>query len=331
MGISLRSSAAFLFLGGFLLPGVAVAQADRVTVEGVVVDQDYQALHGITVVAAQPEGGAEHSALTDKRGYFNLGSLPLGTYRVQLIAPEGAVLFEAAYRIGDRIVTGLNGERAEQLLVIQGEGIYSLGESDGGAGVDPVRLARKRFRGSGSGWTGNASLLLGLRSLDDTFWGALDTQGVFGLDIDFGRADWPIHVALGLHHSDEKERGACLQFICFGFPGEPREILQEMSMNELDVGFVKVFAVGESARPFVGSGIAFVDVELDLQELGREDDQSQGWFARGGVFWTSADMSRLRWNYGFEVKLLVGTDIRLRDTKGDADYLQIAFLLGNGW
>ena len=154
---------------------------------------------------------------------------------------------------------------------------------------------------------------------------------MFGLQFDFGRADWPVYVALGLHHSEAEEFGACLQFICFGFPGEPREILQEMSMDELDVGFVKVFAAGKRARPFVGSGIAFVDVELDLKELGREDDQSQGWFARGGVFWTSADMSRLRWNLGFEVKLLVGTDIRLPDTEGDADYLQIALIGGIGW
>jgi hypothetical protein len=164
---------------------------------------------------------------------------------------------------------------------------------------------------------GNINLNLGPREFSDSFWDVVDDQSGSGFTVDFGRENWPVNVAVSWQVSDGE-----------GFESTfPQET--EAEVEEFSAGFVWSRKAARSRskllRPFVGAGVSHVSAEL--VSLGTvDDDDAIGLYVVGGLLW------QLGWlNLGIETRILTGTDIRLFDTKTDADYYQVGLVVGYGW
>lgn len=158
---------------------------------------------------------------------------------------------------------------------------------------------------------GNVNFVLGSRSMsDDDNWGDLDTQDAFGVNVDFGVADWPVRLVVGAHGSSKDKHDV------------------EGSVGEASFGVMKLWKLSHDGmvRPYVGGGLAAVGAEIDGPGFD-DDDGSIGLYISGGVYWRLGS----RFNIGVDGRFLTGTDIELFGISGDADYLQIGLLLGFGW
>ena len=62
----------------------ALAQSDRGTITGTVVDPDGAVVPGATVVAENPENGAQYETVTTQTGNYTLVQVPVGTYHLNI-------------------------------------------------------------------------------------------------------------------------------------------------------------------------------------------------------------------------------------------------------
>src|SRR5688572_32686350 len=79
-----------------------LAQSDRGTITGVVVDTDGGVVPGASVVAENPENGARYETVTTQTGNYTLVQVPVGTYHLNIELP-GFVRFRQE---GIRIFVG---------------------------------------------------------------------------------------------------------------------------------------------------------------------------------------------------------------------------------
>jgi hypothetical protein len=171
---------------------------------------------------------------------------------------------------------------------------------------------------------GNANFTFGVRGLDKDFWGGLDNQGVFGVTVDFGKEAWPIHLEVGAAGSGatDKMRDPFLPAVQIDVTG---------GVGEVTFGVNKTWKPASgSYRPYIGGGVASVSAKTTIETTQGdvdEDDSSFGVYFHGGVFWRIGT----RFNLGVDGRLMGGTKITLFDNKGDANYGQVALLLGWGW
>ncbi|HEV8700888.1 MAG TPA: hypothetical protein VGV60_06415 [Candidatus Polarisedimenticolia bacterium] len=84
-----------------------------------------------------------------------------------------------------------------------------------------------------------------------------------------------------------------------------------------------------TARPFLGGGLTFVEAQADVESvLGDADDSDDttGAYLEGGIFWRLGTM----FNLGIHSRIVEATDVTLFNVDGDADYYQIGALIGFG-
>ncbi len=172
---------------------------------------------------------------------------------------------------------------------------------------------------------GNANFALGVRTLGDEIWEEIDPQPVSGVTVDFGRASWPISLAIGYHASTREEEDQQVA----GFQGDVRG-----TIGDLSFGVRKTWRGSGSARLYIEGGAATViaDVLIEGSSGDIEDnDTSLGGYAQAGIFWRTGS----RFNIGASLRAVLGTEITLNDFaqigEGDADYVQVALSLGWGW
>ncbi len=179
----------------------------------------------------------------------------------------------------------------------------------------------------------NANIILGARFLDE-FWDPVDIQLSMGVNFDFGKKSWPIHFAVGLQFSFA-EKGECDEVIFTGTTTicvPPDQTEGDGEVLELTFGIVKIWNAGKQVRIFLGGGAASLYAEIGNEVAGISDsDTSQGVYANAGIYWRTGDDIGPQHNYGAEMRILKGSDIRFFGAEGDADYFQIAFLAGWGW
>jgi hypothetical protein len=177
---------------------------------------------------------------------------------------------------------------------------------------------------------GNANFILGLRLLDEEFWQPVDDQLSIGVNVDWGSVGDPIRLAAGLHYSEDKEIGPGPGL--FGFLSTVTEA--KGSILEVSFGIEKIWINRRSSvRPYIGGGLAWVNADYEVVRTGiRASDSSAGYYVHGGIFWaTRPHGPEVSFNYGFELRMVGGTDIDLGGLSADADYLQLGFLFGLGW
>jgi hypothetical protein len=161
---------------------------------------------------------------------------------------------------------------------------------------------------------GNANFVLGWRGLNEDFWSPVDDQLMDGATADFGKENWPVHLAIGVY-SSAAEKG---------------EWSVVAATFEASFGVLKVWNVAGNTHPFVGGGLSFVFAAAEVESgfgWSEDDDNSGAVYAQGGIFWR---LGR-RFNIGVDARLLTGSEIELFGEKGDADYFQFGLLLGFGW
>lgn len=170
---------------------------------------------------------------------------------------------------------------------------------------------------------GNANFLLGGRGLDEGEWEPVDQHSVFGVTVDFGGADWPVHMETGFYGSGADDRAEDL------FVGG---VDVTVAVGEAFFGVNKTWGLSGNVRPFVGGGLASVVAAVELDSVTfplseDDDDQSLGAYVHGGVFWRLGP----RFNIGVDGRFLGGTDLTLFGEDTDVDYVQLGLVLGFGW
>ena len=101
---------------------------------------------------------------------------------------------------------------------------------------------------------GNVQFLLGQRGLDD-IWTPLDRQPMFGVQVDFGQPDWPVHLAFaGLGSADQDT-------IFDPSLGVYADV--SAAVVEASAGFLWLPMKKKAVRPFLGAGLAAVSGALE--------------------------------------------------------------------
>jgi hypothetical protein len=157
------------------------------------------------------------------------------------------------------------------------------------------------------------------RYLDKDFWDPIENQYAAGGTVDFGKAGWPLHFAIGLHGSVGDEN--ITNPLVSGVNG---------TVNELSFGIAKVWTPKGKVRPFLSGGLSFVHAVAEADTfLGTtdDDDDSIGVWIEGGVYWRLSP----HFNLGMFGRTLVGSNITLFSTDGDADYWEWGPMIGWSW
>jgi len=136
-----------------------------------------------------------------------------------------------------------------------------------------------------SDWTGNINLALGEK------WPVYplpDNQKEVGLNVDFGKKSWPLHIAfaiLGSSSSYTEDEGSITA-----------------STSELRFGANKIWETAPAKQPciYLGCGLALTHGEVEHQW----DGQSIGGYVNGGIFWTLAE----HYNLGIDLGYSKATD-----------------------
>ena len=168
---------------------------------------------------------------------------------------------------------------------------------------------------------GNVNFTLGERSLDEDDFEPVEDQDAIGVTVFLQQDTWPVSLALGYYTSDDS---ASVFDPLLGTLGLKAEL------TEFSVGVAKVWDDFEHARPFIGGGLTFLEVDLEIDLLGvsvSEDDDTIAPYLNGGIFWRLGKA----FNLGIDVRIVVGADVEIADEEGDADYTQFGGLIGWGW
>ncbi len=131
---------------------------------------------------------------------------------------------------------------------------------------------------------GNMNFFLGSKALDENDWEPVESQGEFGIMIDFGGESWPVHLAVDLMVSATEETVGW-----FDYKG---------ATTELDIGIRKPFDIG-NMHPFVGGGIGFMSGAYEVGGIGECDGSGTGFWADAGIYWTLGTS----FNLGFDARV----------------------------
>ena len=175
-----------------------------------------------------------------------------------------------------------------------------------------------------SGTSGNTQFLIGERYMTDKdFWEPFDTQMMFGVEVDFAPAKSPIHVALAGSFSTDDTR------VSAPFHGATGDV--RVGLAEFSAGFLWHPVRHGIVRPYIGGGAVLLGASIDT-DIGSffgdsDTDTSFGFYGNAGVFFKVGES----FNIGVDGRIVRGTDFDFSGLQADADYEQVAMLLGFSW
>lgn len=169
---------------------------------------------------------------------------------------------------------------------------------DPGGRDDPVRSADNRV-----------GLYVGQRYLDEGEWEPVDEQLALGIEYSHERPGSVIGWEAGFFHSSDDDD-------VLGFD-------VEVSTIEFYGGVRKTFGDGV-VRPYVGGGLALITLEADISGVGDADDTSPAGYAHAGLAFRVSDS----FHVGVDLRALFASDLDLAGIDTDADYEQLALMLG---
>ena len=158
------------------------------------------------------------------------------------------------------------------------------------------------------------SFYLGARGLDEEYWDPTEKQGVFGVEFSRQGADDFLGFELGIMGStDTADVGT------FDVRGSVLEIYGGLRKN-FDMPVTGL-------RPYVGGGLAIVAAEAEAS-IGpftdSVDDTSLAGYLHGGIVY----VFDFGFQLGVDVRTLFGSELDIGPVVADADYEQVALVLG---
>jgi len=146
-----------------------------------------------------------------------------------------------------------------------------------------------------SDWTGNASLFLGSKVLDDSDWYAYQHSEA-GVLVDFAQRGWPVNMAVDVLGSSGDDTSWAY------IPGYGTTLYkEEVQTRELNLGVRKIWDVAPIMHPYFGGGLAYVtlDAKGSASGLGtiKDDGDGIGIWLDGGIYWTIE-----AFNIGFDIR-----------------------------
>ena len=165
----------------------------------------------------------------------------------------------------------------------------------------------------------NLDISLAYRKFGSGVFNAADDHVAMTLKYDFGGKI--IRPVVGLGYSSSQVKND-FDFAIF----QPRD--DEADSFELSAGFL-VSRFDKAVRPYFGAGVAWISVDLDLVEPGAVvgyHDSDQGFYLNTGFVRTVGKGAPV--NMGLDILYVTGTEIEIQGRTGDADYVQIGFLVG---
>lgn len=169
----------------------------------------------------------------------------------------------------------------------------------------------------------------------------MNTQLSSGISMDYAKPQWPVRLAVGIYQSDgeitrsEPVPGSlqCIAFFfCFG--ETTRRTIARSSLREVSPGADKIWVSASSrTRAYIGGGPAFASVSISNPEQGvRVGDSSAGLWAHAGFARLDQPYGgAVRLNWGFDLRALTGTRLKLAQASANLDYIQLGFLAGVSW
>ena len=147
---------------------------------------------------------------------------------------------------------------------------------------------------------------LGGRKLDDDYYSPVEDQGVIGLEYSYEGSNSVIGWELGLMGSYDDD------------------LLVNVGVGELYGGVRKTFRRGARFQPYLGAGLSLATVRVEPLIGGDEQESAVGGYAHGGL----AIMLGRSFHLGLDARTLFGTDVTIAGTDTNADYTQLALVLG---
>jgi hypothetical protein len=148
------------------------------------------------------------------------------------------------------------------------------------------------------------AIYLGERNLGEDDWAPVEEQGMLGFEYSQDGSSKAIGWEIGLAGSGD-DSGP--------FSGATGEIY----------GGLRASFGSSTVRPYIGGGLSFIGVEVDV--LGAdEDDNSLAGYVHGGVEFLVSPTFFI----GLDLRVLFGSEIDIGGVEGDADYGQGALTFG---
>jgi hypothetical protein len=171
----------------------------------------------------------------------------------------------------------------------------------------------------------NINAFLGAKFLNEDDWEPLETQGEFGVLIDFKPKSWPVSMAIDTLASYDEETTT---IVVPGVGSVSEEV--QGSTGEFDLGVRKYWEPHPKMHPYLGGGLAFISAAVQAKTSKytyvRDDDVGVGLWINGGVFWTLEK----HFNIGVDARLS-GAQVDLFDDERQAGGFHLGLLLGYHW
>ncbi len=166
---------------------------------------------------------------------------------------------------------------------------------------------------------GNVNFFAGQKMLDKDDWEPLEDQQEFGVLVDFGGKDWPVHIAVDVLRSETDET----------FDLGTNQLKLTGKTQEINVGIRKIWDLNNEARPYVGVGVANIEGDLETEVFGvpvSVDDSAIGYWVNVGIFGTLAK----HFNIGLDLRYSAA-DLTIEGVDIQAGGTHIGLLLGYHW
>lgn len=169
-------------------------------------------------------------------------------------------------------------------------------------------------------WQTGVQALVGGRSLDEDQWDPVEDHFVLGVELDTRPQQFPLGLEFGISGSVGREYDLT-------FLGQDFDLTA--SVGELYVGPRLTFDAGERGGfvPFAAAGVTYLAGELEAIQgsLAVSDrDSSVAGYAHAGFYYLFASKLRV----GVDARSVFGSDLTLFGVEADADYGQIALVVG---
>lgn len=153
------------------------------------------------------------------------------------------------------------------------------------------------------------SLYVGQRDLDHHDYDPVDDQGTVGLEYAHERPGSVVGFEVGAMGSRDDEHESGLDF--------------KGRTGEVYAGLRKSFG-SDVVRGYFGAGVSYIQSKVEVEGIGDDDDTSLAGYVHGGI---TADVSSSMY-LGLDLRFLFASDMTIAGVETDADYGQLALVLG---